>query len=197
MRFYVTTLAGIPDAVMQLPQRAAAGDRANGFGQRDSRGDRRNGRDRRVLGDDHRCDRGGAGLQPVRVGGRGGLDRFRVGLLQHPGNPAGNGHGRAGGHRRCRRHRSAGGDADQRGDRRARGDRYPQRQLPGEHPGAGRGDRGDPAVLRGADDGISGRSRSAPPPSTARGPVSTTTTSTRSCARPTCCGRRSKSSWSR
>ena len=111
-------------------------------------------------------------------------------------NSAGNRHGRVGGHRRRRCHRSAGGDADQRGNRRARGDRYPQRQLPGEHPSAGGTGRGDPAVLRGAHDGVSGRSRSAPRPSTARGPVSTTTTSTRSSARPMCSGRRSKSSWS-
>ncbi|CKS10128.1 Uncharacterised protein [Mycobacterium tuberculosis] len=162
---------GIADAVLRrhagrdsrrphaLPRRAAAGDRANGVGDRGSCGDRWNGRDRRVLGDDHRRDRGRAGLQPVRFGGCGGADRLRVGLLQHPRDSARNRDGRASGHRRCRYHRCAGGDADKRGDRRARGDRHPQHQLPGEHPGAGRSGRGRPSVLCGTDDGLPGRAR--------------------------------------
>ena len=36
-------------------------------------------------------------------------------------------------------------------------------RLPGVHPGGGRRGRGDPAVLRGGVDGVSGRPRSAPP----------------------------------
>ena len=52
------------------------------------------------------------------------------------------------------------------------------------HPGGGGSRRGDPAVLRGDHDGLSGRSHRHHRHLWARAPVSTTITSTRSFARP-------------